>query len=291
MKKGIVILGSVAGVLALSFCATTLASQTKTAKHETPSWEDKIVPNSQITVLELARQIIPDIKPESDTSDKMTTSDLSAVRLLDGVEETGMELDLEAGQKHEITEADYFWIKDGGISRLVLLLSVDVERPVIGLFQISPKVTLLDAVTIAQDMHVTVEREKLWEISSQSQAFSVECWHDNSSESFDNYTFISVVNRKLRAVAGPIGSLGFSTYLPARQRLCKTATTPKFQFVRSPGAGYFDLIETETTLKVCHPDSAQWSWKTGVVYQKSVRNVWHWNQKNRRYRPAPVSNR
>ena len=275
--------------LVLSLCATAISGQSKTATHEKPDWEDKIVPGSQLTVLELARRIMPDIKSNPSKTDQITARDLSSIRMLDGVQPTGMELDPDSGDECEITEADYFWMKDGGDRLLVLLLKVNVEGIVIGLFKVSPEVALLDAVTIAQDMHVDVNREKVWAIHPEHQAFSVQCWHDNSSESFDSYTFVSVVDRKLRAVAGPIVSSGFATYSAARQRLCKTSMTPKFQFVSSQGRGYSDLIENEMTLKVCHRGSEEWSWKTGVVYRKSVRRLWRWSAKNKQYRRASIS--
>jgi hypothetical protein len=275
--------------LVLSLCATAISGQTKTTTHEKPDWEHKIVPGSQLTVLALARRIMPDIKSDPSKADKITASDLSIIRMLDGVQPTGMELDPDSSDESEITEADYFWMKDGGYRLLVLLLKVNVEGVVIGLFKVSPEVGLLDAVTIAQDMHVDVNREKVWAIHPQHQAFSVQCWHDNSSESFDSYTFVSVVDRKLRAVAGPIVSSGFATYSTARQRLCKTSMTPKFQFVSSQGRGYFDLVENEMTLKVCHRESEEWSWKTGVVYRKSVRRLWQWSVKKRQYRRVSIN--
>lgn len=279
------LVSAVGCVLALALCATSLPLQTKKKiAHEKPDWEDHIVPGSQLTVLELARRIIPDIKSDPDKPDKITASDLSGIRLVDGVEETSMEPDLVSNDEREITAPDYSWVKDGGDRLLVLLLKVNVEGVVIGLFKVTPQVTLLDAVTIAQDVHVDVELDKLWAIHPQHQAFIVQCWHDNSSESYDNYTFISIVNRKLRAVAGPIVSSGVATYSEARERLCKTSMTPKFQFVRSPGRGYFDLAVTETTLKVCHRESEEWSWKTGIVSRKSVRRVWRWSVKKKEYR-------
>lgn len=283
-------------VFVLSLCTRampvqTRPVQTKTAAHEKPDWEDKIVQGSQLTVLELARRILPDLKRDPGKADKFTASDLSGIRLLDGVKATGMELDPDADDKCEITEPDYLWIKDGSEKLLVLLLKVDGEKIVIGLFNVASEITLLDAATIAQDIHADLSLHKLWAIHSQHEAFSVECWHDNSSESFDNYTFISVVDRKLRAVAGPIITSGFATYLAARQRLCKTSMTPKFEFVRSQGAGYFDLVVTETTLKVCHRDSEEWSWKTGVVFNKSARRQWRWSPKNKQYRRASTGER
>ena len=277
--------GAAGCLLVLSICATALPVQkTKTTAREKPDWQDKIVPGSQLTVLDLTRRIIPDIKSDPVKADKITGRDLSGIRLLDGVEETSMELDPDSGDEREITEADYFWIQEGGERLLVLLLKVDVEGVVIGLFKVSAEVALLDAVTIAQDVHVDVDREKLWTIHSQHQAFSVQCWHDNSSESYDNYTFVSIVHGKLRAVAGPVVFEGFTIYSAARQRVCKTSTAPKFQFVRPQGPGYFDLAVTETTLKVCHRDSEEWSWKTGVVFQKSVRRLWRWSAKKKQYR-------
>jgi len=270
-------------VFALSLGATAFPLQAKKTTHEKPYWDDTIIPGSPVTVLELARRIIPDIKSDPDKVDKVTGRDFSRVRVVDGVEETGMELDTDSDEEREISEADYFWMKDDRDRRLVLLLKVDVERPVIGLFKVSPEVALLDAVTIAQDAHVDVETGKLWAIHPRREAFAVQCWHDNSSESFDGYTFISIVNHKLRAVAGQLVFSGFTTYLPARRRLCKTATTPKFQFVRSPGRAYFDLIVTDLILKVCHPEAEEWSWKTGIVFQKNVRTVWRWNAKKRQY--------
>ena len=275
--------------LVLSLCATATSAQTKTTKHENPDWDDKIVPGSQLTVLELAKQILPDINSNPNKADKITATDLSSIRWLEGIQPTGMELDPNSTDECEITDPDYLWIKDGGYRHLVLLLKVNLEAVVIGLFKVSPEVSLLDAVTVAQDMHVDVNREKVWAIHSQREAFSVHCWHDNSSESFDTYTFVSVVDLKLRAVAGPIGSSGFATYSPASQRLCKTSATPKFQFVSSQGRGYFDLIENEITLKVCHRDSEEWSWKTGVVYRKSVRRLWRWSAKHKQYRRAAIS--
>jgi hypothetical protein len=279
-------------VFALSLHATALPLQTKTPAHQKPDWEEKIVPGSQLTVLELARRIIPGIKADTG-NDKITGSDLSRIRLLDGVEETGMELDRDSAQECEITGPDYFWMKDGGDRLLVLILKVNVEGVVIGVFKASSQVALLDAVTIAQDVHVDVGVEKLWAIHARHQAFVVQCWHDNSSESFDNYTFISIVNGKLRAVAGPVVSSGFATYSAVRQRVCKTSTTPKFQFARSAGPGspgYFDLIVTEMTLKVCHRESEDWNWKTGIVSQKTVRRIWRWSEKNKQYTQvrAPV---
>jgi len=284
-SKRIGILGlTIACVLGLSLYATALPLQTKTPAHEKPDWEDKIVPSSDVTVLDLARRMIPDIKEDPAKLEKMTASDLSGVRLMDGVEETGMEVDLSSGDQCEISDPDYFWMKDGGAKLLLLLLKVNIEGAVIGLFKISPEVTLLDAATIAQDVHVDLDLEKLWTIHPQHQAFMVQCWHDNSSESFDSYTFVSVVNRKLRAVAGPVLSSGFAAYSSARERICKTSMTPKFQFVRSAGRAYFDLIDSETTLKVCHRNSEQWSWKTGVVYRKTVRRVWRWSPTKKGYR-------
>src|SRR6185295_12920708 len=79
-------------ILLLYLCATAIPLQTKTVAREKPDWEDKIVQGSQLTVLELARQILPDIKSDPNKQDKITASDLSGIRLLDGVEATGMEL-------------------------------------------------------------------------------------------------------------------------------------------------------------------------------------------------------
>lgn len=287
--KRIPALAAAGCALLLSLCATAISAQTKTKTHEKPDWEDKIVPGSQLTVLDLARRIIPDINSSPNKADKITARDLSSIRLLDGVQPTGMELDPDSDDECEITEPDYFWMKDGGHRYLVLLLKVNVEGVVIGLIKVSPEIALLDAVTIAQDMHVDVDREKVSAIHPRHEAFSVHCWHDNSSESFDSYTFVSIVDLKLRAVAGPIGSSGFATYSTAKQLLCKTSTTPKFQFVSSQSRGYFDLIGNEITLKVCHRDAEEWSWKTGVVYRRSVRRMWRWSAKNKQYRRASIS--
>jgi hypothetical protein len=275
-------------LIVLSFCAITSAAQSgKKQAHKGPGWGDTIIPGSPVTVQDLAEKVIPDIKIDENKSYKVVGKDLSRIRLLDGVEETGMELDLESDDEREFTGADYLWMIERGEKLLVLILSVDIDRPVIALLKITPQITLLDAVTVAQDAHVSVDAEQVWTIHPQHQAFVVECWHDNSSESYDNYTFISIVNRKLRAVAGPIVSSGFATYSSARERICKTSMTPKFRFVRSPGggySGYFDLIDSETTLKVCHRNSEEWSWKTGVVYQKTVRRVLRWGATKKEYR-------
>jgi hypothetical protein len=282
---------TVVWVLALFICATALPVQTKTTAHQNPDWDDRLIPVSQLTVLDLTRRLIPDVKRDSVKADKITGTDLSGIRLLDGVEATGMELDPESDDECEITESDYFWLKNGGDRLLVLLLKLDVEKLVIGLFRIAPAVTLLDAVTIAQDMHVDVDGEKLWSIHPQHQAFAAHSWHDNSSESFDLYTFVSVVDGKLRAVANPASFQGFTDYSSARQRVCKTAAVPEFRFVRSSQGEYFDLIVSETTLKVCHRDSEKWSWKTGIVYKKSVRRLWRWSAKNKQYRRASTRSR
>ena len=277
-----------AGLLTLIICATALPVQTKTTGHQKPDWDSQIVPGSQITVLDLTRRLIPDAQRDNSKVDKITGSDLSGIRLLDGVEETGMELDPDSGDEYEITDPDYFWLKDRGEKLLVLLLRLEIEKLVIGLFKTSPSVDLLDAVTIAQDMHVDVDAEKLWQIHPQHQAFAAHSWHDNSSESFDGYTFISVVDGKLRAVADPASAYGFTEYSPARRRVCKTATSPEFRFVRSASGDYLDLMITETTLKVCHRDSEEWSWKTGIVSKRSLVRVWRWNPKYKQYRRALV---
>jgi hypothetical protein len=282
---------AVAFGLAVSVSAAAVPIQTKTALHEPPDWQDKIIPSSQLTVLELTRRLIPDIRGDPNKSDRMIANDLSGVRLLDGVEETGMELETESNDEHEITESDYFWIKDEGENYLVLLVMIDGEKVVIGLFKTSSEISLLDAVTIAQDMHVDVDREKLWQVRPGGQAFTVHCWHDNSSESFDAYIFISIVNRKLRAIADPGAFYGFSDYSAARERLCKTATSPRFQFVRSPGRGYYDLVVTVMTLKACHADSQEWSWKTGIVFRKSARRLWRWSPKMKQYRKVSTPRR
>jgi hypothetical protein len=199
-----------------------------------------------------------------------------------------MELDLQSEDEREVTSADYLWLRERGERLLVLILTVDIERPVIALFKVAPQITLLDAVTMAQDAHVTVEAGRVWTIHPQHQAFAVQCWHDNSSESFDNYTFVSIVNHKLRAIAGPMLSEGFTEYSTKRRRVCKTSSTPTFKFVRSNGPGYYDLVVSEMTLKVCHPESEQWSWKTGVVSRKSLRSVMRWSVKKQQYRSPSV---
>jgi hypothetical protein len=275
----------IACVFALSIFATALPFQRRTSPHEKPDAEDQIVPGSQQTVLDLARRIIPDIKTDANGS-RITGSDLSGIRLLDGVEETAMELDLDSRDELEITELDYIWLKQAGVRLLVLFLTLEPEKLVIGLFKTSPEITLLDAATITQDMHTTFDPGKLWQIHPQRQAFAVHFWHDNSSESFDLYTFISVVNGKLRAIAVTGGFIGFTDYSPARRRVCKTAVSPEFRFAPAANRGYFDFIVTEVTLKVCHPESVNWSWKTGVVYRKPVRRVWRWNAKANQYRSA-----
>jgi len=280
------ICSTVAFGLAFSAFAIAVPIQTRTTPHDSPDWEDKIIPGSQLTVLELTRRIIPDLNSDPNNAGNWIAKDFSGVRLLDGVEETGMELDTESDDQHQITETDYFWMEDAGEKHLVLFLNVDGEKAVIGLFKVSPEVSLLDAATIAQDMHTDVDREKLWEIRPKGQAFTVHCWHDNSSESFDSYIFVSIVNRKLRAIAYPWSFSGFVEYSAARRRLCKTAMTPRFQFARTATRGYFDLIVTETTLKACHGESEEWSWKTGLVYRKSVRRLWRWNPAKKQYRKA-----
>jgi hypothetical protein len=228
--------------------------------------------------------VIPDLDIDERKSLKIMGKDLSRVRLLDGVEETGMELDVGTDEEHEFTGADYLWMKDRNEKLLVLILSVDIERPVIALFRVTPEITLLDAVTMAQDAHVTVETKKVWTIHPQHQAFVAQCWHDNSSESYDSYTFISVSNKKLRAIAGPLISMGSTSYSSARGRVCKTSMTPTFQFNRSQPGGYFDLIETDETLKVCHRDSEEWSWKTGIVLKRTARVTYGWNSRVKQYR-------
>ena len=289
--RNVALSAPVGWILALFICATASPVQSKIPAHQKPDWEDQIVPGSRLTVLDLTRRLIPDIKRASVTADKFTATDLSGVRLLDGVEATGMELDLDSDDEREINESDYFWLKYGGTRFLVLLLTVDGEKIVIGLFKISPAVSLLDVVTIAQDVHVDVNREKVWLIHPQHEAFAVHSWHDNSSESFDQYTFISVVGGKLRAIATPGSFQGFTEYSQARQRVCKTAMSPQFRFVRSPHRDYFDLIVKERTLKVCHRDSEKWSWNTGIVYTKSVRRLWQWSSKTRQYRRASTRSR
>jgi hypothetical protein len=133
-------------------------------------------------------------------------------------------------------------------------------------------------------MHMDVDREKLWPIHSQHEAFAAHSWHDNSSESFDLYTFISIVDGKLRAIGTPGSFQGFTDYSSARQRVCKTAVSPRFRFVRSPQRQYFDLIVNAMTLKVCHRDSEKWNWNTGIVYKKLARHVWRWSAKTKQYR-------
>ncbi|HSE38800.1 MAG TPA: hypothetical protein VLG74_15980 [Blastocatellia bacterium] len=290
-RRIVALAAPVGWILALFICATAFPVQSKATAHQKPDWGDQIVPSSRLTVLDLTRRLLPDIKQDSATADKITATDLSGIRLLDGVEATGMELDLESDDEHEITESDYFWLKDGGNRFLVLLLTVDGEKIVVALFKISPAVTLLDAVTVAQDVHVDVNRERVWLIHPRHQAFAAHSWHDNSSESFDQYTFISVVDGKLRAVATPGSFEGFTDYSPARQRVCKTALSPEFRFVRSTHREYFDLIVSEKTLKVCHRDSEKWSWNTGIIYKKSVRRLWHWSAKNKQYRRASTRSR
>jgi len=285
-SKRLIAAAAIGSVFALSIYTKALPVQSKTATREKPAWEDQIVPGSQLTVLDLARRIVPDIKSDSDTGSHVTGTDLSGIRLLDGVEETGMELDLESRDEIEITEPDYFWLNDGGAKRLVVLLTLEPEKLVIGLFETSPAIKLLDAATTTQDMHTTFDRGKLWQIHPQRQAFAAHFWHDNSSESFDQYIFVSVVNGKLRAIAVTGGFTGFTDYSPARRRVCKTAVSPEFRFAPSANRGYFDLIVTEVTLKVCHPESVNWSWKTGVVYRKPVRRVLLWNAKAKQYLSA-----
>lgn len=284
-------LASVAAcVFALSLGAMALPVQTNKKAHEKPAWGDRIIPGSQLNVLELARRIIPDIKNDPDKLNSFKARDFSAVRLLDGVIETGMELDLEPDDDCEMGEPDCFWIKDGGKRMLILVLEVNSAKSgiILGLFKVSPEVVLLDAVTIAQDMHVSVNTETLWPIHSQHQAFVVESWHDNSSESYETYTFVSIFAGKLRAIADSTPPYGFTEFSPASQRLCKTATSPKFQFVQSSGREYYDLLIRETTLKVCHRESDEWSWKTGIVSQKVSRQLLRWNPRAKKYRRPPA---
>jgi hypothetical protein len=293
MNQSIRIRTLLAVVVGLSFSvvAAAVPMQTRTAVHEAPDWEDKIIPSSQLTVLELTRRLIPDIRSDPNKNGNMIANDLSGIRLLDGVEETGMELETESNDEHEINETDYFWIKHEAENLLVLLVTVDGQKIVIGLFKVSTDISLLDAVTIAQDMHVDVDREKLWQIRAGGQAFTVHCWHDNSSESFDAYVFVSIVNHKLRAIADAGSFSGFTEYSSARRRVCKTSATPKFQFVRTEGRAYYDLIVTEITLKACHGESQEWSWKTGIVYRKSARRLWRWSPQMKQYRRASTPRR
>ncbi|PYT03931.1 MAG: hypothetical protein DMF60_16895 [Acidobacteria bacterium] len=82
-RKRIRSLASAAGwMLLLSLCATAIPVQTKTVAREKPDWEDKIVPGSQLTVRELARRMMPDIKSDPNKADKITASDLSGIRLV-----------------------------------------------------------------------------------------------------------------------------------------------------------------------------------------------------------------
>lgn len=279
-------------LFSLSLGARALPVQTNRKAHEKPDWGDRIIPGSQLTVLELARRIIPDIKNDPNKLNSLKASDFSAVRLLDGVDETGMELDLEPNHECEMGEPDYFWMREGGQRLLVLLLEVDSAQSgvILGLFKVSPEVVLLDAVTIAQDMHVSVDTQTLWPIHSEHQAFVVESWHDNSSESYDTYTFVSILAGKLRAIADFTPAYGFTEFAPS-QRLCKTATTPRFQFVQSSGKGYYDLLVHETTVKACHRESDEWSWKTGIVYRKVSRHLLRWNPRTRHYGKPPASAR
>jgi hypothetical protein len=256
----------------------------KQLAHQEAGWDDTIIPGSPVTVLELAQKVIPDLDIDEKKSLKIMGKDLSNVRLLDGVDETGMELDLDTQEEHEFTGADYLWMKDHSEKLLVLILSVDIERPVITLFKVGPQIKLLDSVTMAQDAHVTVDAKKVWTIHPQHQAFVVQCWHDNSSESYDSYTFVSVIRGRLRAIAGPITSTGFTQYSSARRRVCKTSTTSTFKFNRSQRGGYFDLIETDETMKVCHRESEEWSWKTGIVSKRTARVTYGWNSRVKQYR-------
>lgn len=273
---------SCVGLIALS--ANGQTSHQKKTKHESPDWEDKIVPSSPLTVFEMAQLALPDLKTNPEKPTQYIASDLKRIRLIDGVSETGMELDPEGDEKHTISGPDFIWLKDGDRSLLVLVLTVDDSQSVMALFKASPTVALLDAATIAQDMHVSIEVDKVYTIHPGRQAFSVVCWHDNSSESYDHYTFISVVDQKLKAIAVPGAYSGFSTYSQARHRMCKQSTSPKFEFVPTPNQGYFDLIVSEWTIKACHPDSEEWSWKTGIVFQRTVKRSWHWDPRKKQYR-------
>jgi hypothetical protein len=278
-------------VMLFAMCANGQTNPQRAAKYESPDWEDKIVPSSPLTVFEMARLILPDLKTNPEKSTEYIASDLKRIRLIGGVSETGMEIDTEGDEKHEISSPDYFWLKDGDRSLLVLVLTVDSIQSVIAVFKTTPAVTLLDAGTIAQDMHVSVEREKVYTIGPGHQAFTVVCWHDNSSESFDHFTFVSVVDQKLKAIAVPGAYTGFSTYSQARQRMCKQSTSPKFQFAPTQGNGYYDLIVSEWTIKACHRDNEEWSWKTGIVFQRTVKRTWRWDPRRKQYRMMAAAKR
>src|SRR6185369_14841420 len=146
----------------LAVCAYGQTNQQKPPKYESPDWEDKIVSSSPLTVLEITRLVLPDLKTNPEKPTQYIASDLKRIRLIDGVSETGMEIDPDGDEKHEISSPDYLWLKDGDRSLLVLVLTIDDIQSVMALFKTSPAVALLDAATIAQDSHVSIEREKVY---------------------------------------------------------------------------------------------------------------------------------
>ena len=61
--------------LALFISASAYTVQSKTPAQQKPDWEDRIVPGSPLTVLDLTRRLIPDVN-DVDGSDKITGADL-----------------------------------------------------------------------------------------------------------------------------------------------------------------------------------------------------------------------
>jgi hypothetical protein len=238
---------------------------------------------------DLLKLVMPDLHEKPESPDILVGRKLAEVREIKGFEFGSFEYDPESNYDIEISDVNPFWIRSEGRRLVVIVFGIDATgggiAQVAALIDETPEPKLLDLVNITADQHTSVE-DRLIDISSSSQAFEIDNWHDNSSESYDIISYFAAVGGKLKVVLDGPAYVGTTDYNSRTDRVCKTAYEHRMHLLPTSHSGYHDIALDVTELKVCHGGQEDWSWDTGIVRRKRTREIWRWNPRHAAYETA-----
>ncbi len=211
---------------------------------------DKVIPSSDITYFQALKAIYPDLQ----LSGKATIR--SAVRVeIQGMDESakpGETISTSPGQSFDLngnsrTFLYYSMAQRKNFSQLIILSDGGGDMPVLGLFQLTLQLKLLDLIHVDLDRWVSMG-SFLFDVKENSPLFILAASHNNSSQAYVLSSLWIILHDKLHQVYDGPNLSGQRMELQD----CRThAEIKKIKTLASQHAGFADISLELSRSKIC----------------------------------------
>lgn len=236
---------------------------------------DEIAGHAAVTVLDLARLVVPDLAPAGDGS--YTGSAPSGIRDMAGVDPSE-----DAPEASRLSGATLLDIKVGGRDRVLALFDLGQSEfsaagfTVLALYDLSGKPRLLDAANVASDRDTYFGDPDVLPLGPGDDAVMTVSTHWNSNQTYTSTDLIMVLGDKLRLV---------DSVFTFDERACEftrtQALTIKAGRARKP---YADIVAT--VIDKVEPGEEGCGANRPKPSSRKIAVTYRWNKTKQRYVPS-----